>query len=144
MKVSNSFSASLLLSMVMLLAANAWFLFANHNIPDGRISFILPVTSVFVMLCAFYFGTVSNKVLGKGGSYLMTVYTAIVSVLFVLFAHSAQFVHTVPESLLMVPRVGLIPFSSYLIVFGLGMAIYPMLTIAARKSSVNDVAKITL
>lgn len=129
MKTFNRFSFHFFLSSAMLLAANAWFLFKHHNIPDGRIFIELPVTSALILLYMFCFGAVSKKTLSDSTLYLMTICSAIISVAFMLFAINVQQVfqnfQIIPVSVLMtVPRLGIFSFMPYLVILGIGIGLY--------------------
>lgn len=131
MKKIKSFFGYFLFSSGILLLANAIFLFENHNLPDGRILFMLPVTSAFVLSYMVCIGLMSKRFLDNEKSCWMAGYVTVLSIFFLFFAHPIyvifQFVHFLPEVLLKMPYVGVFPFSDYFLIFGIGTIVYSLI-----------------
>lgn len=142
MKIINSVPVNFTLSSAMILAANASFLIASHNIPDGRLLVLLPVTSALILFWMLCFGIINKRLFHNNAPRFLTVYMTIISLLFVFFARDIQYifqdVHFVPISILKsTPYLGIFPFSVYIIVLGISIAIYPLTVIALRNSGIR-------
>lgn len=138
MKQPHSFLFHFLFSAAALLYVNALFLFLNHNVPDGRIVFMLPITSVAILLYVVCIGAMSRGFLDSADFHWMTEYVFILSVLFFFLARPVysffQDVHFLPISILMIPYVGVFPFSNYFVILGIGLVLYPLFLFVVRKN----------
>lgn len=138
MKNFNSFLLHFSLSAVILLLANAWFIYLNHNIPDGRITFMLPISSAFILVYAVIVGVIGMSFLGKNFYHWMTRYVVVLSILFVFLAPSVYFffqdVHFLPKSILQIGHMGIFPFSDYFVILGTGLALFPLFILGLRRT----------
>jgi hypothetical protein len=136
--ISNKFSIRFFLDCVILLGANAWFLYAHHNVPDGRILFMLPITSIFILFFVLCLHGIGKFFFGKTHLYLTTAFVAILSVIFILFGNALQMAF--PDTLLLptsvfisVPRIAVFPFLSYAGIFGGGIIACLLMALLLKK-----------
>lgn len=134
---STSFFFQLSLTSVLLLSANTWFLLKHHNIPDGRLFVLIPATSLVVLAVIACLALLS-RLLQRRHMYLMTVFAGVLAALFMMFAlriqTAFQDMYLIPVAALKAfPYLGIFRPLPYLVIFGVGLAVYALSIIALKR-----------
>ena len=123
----------LILNAFILLGVNAYYVMINIP-PDGRWKFQIPITSLFIFVYLVLFFVANKKLLKNTVNYFfMIVFNIVLSIVFLSFAKKIEIIFQDVNLL----YLKYIPVVSYIIIFGIGIISYILMSIFLKKEAIN-------